>query len=74
MLYENHYVSGFGFGFRNEFNTIWTNVLKSFAEIKNKRPTFLISASNSNETIADAIKILNTNIDHNNIFWYPPEH
>ena len=73
VIDECHYVSDFGFGFRNEFNRIWTNVLKSFFEYK-KRPTSLMSASNEKESISDAIKILKINIDPNNSFWCPPKH
>ena len=71
MIDEYHYVSEFGFGFQSEFNRIWMNVLKSFAETKNKRSILLMSESNVNESIADAIKILKINIDPNNIFWHP---
>ena len=74
MIDECHYVSEFGFCLRTELNRIWTNVLKSFAETKNKRPMLLMSASNANESITDAINILRMNIDPNNIFRCPPEH
>ena len=57
MIDEHHYVSEFGFGFRKEFNRICKNVLESLSETKTKRPILLMSASNTNESICDAIKI-----------------
>ena len=74
VIDECHYVSEFDFSFRTEFIRIWRNVLKSFAKTKNKTPTLLMSESNSNESIADAIKNLKINIDPNKSFWHPSEH
>ena len=59
VIDEHHCISDFSFSFRKEFNQMQVNVLELFLATTHKRLMTLMSASNTNESIADATKILN---------------